>query len=169
MYTVYWFGNHQSFNHDSEAFPASFVIPFWNWWEWSTGRSLKSLQMKSEWKSMDSGVQDRWRSPLPCIGLSWPLTNRHLLGVAIAIYFHYGVISVIFLKSMKIHSESVVVSNITASNMVSRRLKKIGGRCCCWMGPQQSVALSTTGAKEENPIPILMKYQHHDDSFDGLT
>jgi len=28
---------------------------------------------------------------LPCIGLSWPLTNRHLLGVAIAIYFHYGV------------------------------------------------------------------------------
>ena len=29
--------------------------------------------------------------PLPCIGLLWPLTNRHLLGVAIAIYFHHSV------------------------------------------------------------------------------
>ena len=31
---------------------------------------------------------------LPCIGLSWPLAKRHLLGVAIAIYFHYGVTAV---------------------------------------------------------------------------
>ena len=29
---------------------------------------------------------------LPWIGLSCPLTNRYLLGLAIAIYFHYGVI-----------------------------------------------------------------------------
>ena len=28
---------------------------------------------------------------LPCIAWSWPLTNRHLLGVAIAIYFHHSV------------------------------------------------------------------------------
>ena len=31
-------------------------------------------------------------TPLPCIGLSWPLPLlSHLLGVAIAIYFHDGV------------------------------------------------------------------------------
>ena len=30
---------------------------------------------------------------LPCFGLSWPLPLRsHLLGVAMAIYFHYGIL-----------------------------------------------------------------------------
>ena len=57
---------------------------------------------------------------LPCIGLPWPLTNRHLLGVAIAIYFHYGVyiyiyvwciyiyISIISQQSCDFHNKHIV-------------------------------------------------------------
>ena len=40
---------------------------------------------------------------LPCIGLPWPLTNRHLLGVAIAIYFHYGVYIYIYMYDVYIY------------------------------------------------------------------
>ena len=33
-------------------------------------------------------IYHRWQATPISLGLSWPLTNRHLLGVAIAIYFH---------------------------------------------------------------------------------
>ena len=45
-------------------------------------------------------------TPMYCIGLSWPLTNRHLLGVAIAIYFHYGVN--VSQQSCELHNKHIV-------------------------------------------------------------
>ena len=38
-------------------------------------------------------LESRWLATPISLGLSWPLTLRHLLGVAIAIYFHYGVVT----------------------------------------------------------------------------
>ena len=47
-------------------------------------------QFKSSRVNSDPGRKVDSATPIS-LGLSWPLTNRRLLGVAIAIYFHYGV------------------------------------------------------------------------------
>ena len=49
-------------------------------------------------------LESRWLATPISPGRSWPLTNRHLLGVAIAIYFHHSVIH-LFITAMVISTE----------------------------------------------------------------
>ena len=49
-------------------------------------------------------LESRWLATSIRPGWSWPLTNRHLLGVAIAIYFHHSVIH-LFITAVVISTE----------------------------------------------------------------
>ena len=55
-------------------------------------------------KQIQYHLESRWLATPIGPGWSWPLTNRHLLGVAIAIYFHHSVIH-LFITAMVISTE----------------------------------------------------------------
>ena len=76
---------------------------------------------------------------LPCVALSWPLTFRHILGVAIAIDFHHG-----FLKVLRIYDLSCYCSNLLEAL-----------RICAWRNADQTWKKNTNDQRENPPILAL--------------